>query len=96
MIGETAVRKFIDGFVDGLALRPLWRLLAKQDIDAAQLQRDSLQYALDDIWMCANSGYSLTDLKAKIAMYCETQPANAAVVRQARSDCPNAVTPTPC
>lgn len=27
--------------------------------------------ALDDIWMCANSGYSLPDLKAKIAMYVE-------------------------
>jgi NADP-dependent 3-hydroxy acid dehydrogenase YdfG len=27
--------------------------------------------ALDDIWLCANSGYSLEDLKAKIGMYTE-------------------------
>jgi hypothetical protein len=32
-----------------------------------QKRIDELEYALDEIWACANSGYSLDDLKSKIA-----------------------------
>lgn len=45
--------------------------------DDLSKRMEELEYALDDIWMCANSGYNLEDLKAKIAMYCESPSANA-------------------
>jgi len=45
---------------------------AYQAAHAKQQKRiDELRDATDEIWACANSGYSLDDLKSKIAMSAE-------------------------
>lgn len=41
------------------------------DCAAKDTEIDRLKDALDDIWSCANSGYSLGDLKKKIGLYTE-------------------------
>jgi hypothetical protein len=47
---------------------------AYQAAHAAQQKRvEELEAALDEIWACANSGYSLDDLKSKIAMSATAQ-----------------------
>ena len=59
---------------DGAAILKDGNALRVHEIVA---ELNEMQYALDDIWICANSGYNLKDLIAKIAMYCETSPANS-------------------